>query len=126
MLNRNSDIPAAPVSSIADFWPRGGGAIGTAFGTTALVAAVGGFVLSLFVFFPGYLTRDASYVHSYVLSGYLGDWQSPLMTLVSRLIDPISPGSGSMFLLIAALYWLGFAMTALAVARRFGGWAVAV
>src|SRR5262249_25347434 len=33
-------------------------------------------------------------------------------------IDPISPGSGSMFLLVAFLYWLGFALVAVAVVRR--------
>jgi hypothetical protein len=56
----------------------------------------------------------------------LGDWQSPLMTIVWRLIDPISPGSGSVFLLVATLYWLGFAITALAVAGRSAGLAIAL
>jgi hypothetical protein len=83
-----------------------------------LALAGDGFALTLLVFYPGYLTEDASYIHDYVESGYLGDWQSPLMTLVWRLIDPLAPGAGSMFTLIAALYWTGFALTALAVARR--------
>jgi hypothetical protein len=82
-------------------------AIDTAYGAMVLVCvlACAGFVLTILVFFPGYLTRDATYVHTYVQTGYLGDWQSPLMTIVWRLIDPISPGSGSVFLLVATLYW---------------------
>jgi hypothetical protein len=88
--------------------------------------ASAGFVFTLLVLYPGHLTADATYVYGYVQSGYLGDWQSPLMTVVWRFIDPISPGSGSMFLLIATLYWTGFAILGLAVARRFTALAIAV
>ena len=38
----------------------------------------------------------------------MGDWQSPVMVWLWGLIDPIAPGAGSMFLLIATTYWLGF------------------
>jgi len=67
-----------------------------------------GFALTVLLLFPGYLTNDATYVYSYIAQWSLGDWQSPLMTILWWLIDPISPGPGSMFLLIATLYWLGF------------------
>jgi hypothetical protein len=79
---------------------------------------VAGFALTILVLYPGYLTNDATYVHSYIEGWQFGDWQSPLMTVVWGLIDPIAPGSGSMFLLIALLYWLGFGVLALAVAHR--------
>jgi len=88
--------------------------------------ACAGLAVTILVFYPGYLTRDATFVRNYVETWHLGDWQSPLMTIVWWLIDPISPGTGSMFLLISALYWLGFAIAALAVARRSGGLAIAV
>jgi hypothetical protein len=103
-------------------------AVDTAFGAMMLVCAMAcaGLALTILVLYPGYLTIDASYVHNYVQRWYFGDWQSPLMTIVWWLIDPISPGSGSMFLLIASLYWLGFAVLALAVARRSAGLAIAV
>ena len=90
------------------------------------ITACAGMALTILVFYPGYLTRDAAYVYGYVHSWYLGDWQSPLMTMLWWLIDPISPGSGSMFLLAATLYWLGFAVAALAVARRSAALAIAV
>ena len=51
----------------------------TAYGVTVLVClmACAGLVLTVLVFYPGYLTEDAAYVHGYVQTGYLGDWQSP-------------------------------------------------
>jgi hypothetical protein len=95
-------------------------ATGTAYGAMMLICAMvsAGFVVTVLVSYPGYLTADATYIYGYVQSGFLGDWQSPLMTIVWWFIDPISPGSGSMFLLIATLYWVGFAILAMAVARR--------
>jgi hypothetical protein len=100
----------------------------TAYGAMILVCAMAsaGFVFTLLVSYPGYLTADATYVYESVQSGFLGDWQSPLMTIVWGFIDPISPGSGSMFLLIATLYWAAFAILALAVARHSTGLAIAV
>jgi hypothetical protein len=85
----------------------------------ALVAA--GFTITLLAFFPGYMPNDATYVYAYGQDWSFGDWQSPLMSIVWRLIDPVAPGPGSMFLLIAALYWLGFGLLALTVARRSAG-----
>jgi hypothetical protein len=82
----------------------------------ALIAA--GYALTLLIFYPGIMTFDAKFVYEYIAKGMLGDWQSPVMTLLWSLIDPIAPGSGSMFLLIATSYWLGFGLLAFAVALR--------
>ncbi len=90
----------------------------------ALTAA--GFGLTVMALYPGYLTNDATFVYGYIHDWQLGDWQSPLMTMVWWLIDPIAPGPGSMFLLIVTLYWLGFGVVALTVARRSAGLALAV
>jgi len=86
----------------------------------AALMAAAGFALTILAFYPGYLTNDASFVHGYVQEWHLGDWQSPVMTMLWWLIDPVAPGSGSMFLLDAALYWLAFALIAATVARRAG------
>ena len=40
------------------------------------------------------------------------------MTLLWALIDPLAPGPASMFVLIATLYWLGFGLLAITLARR--------
>ena len=82
----------------------------------ALTAA--GYALTLRVFYPGVMTFDAWYVHSYIAQDVVGDWQSPLMTKLWALIDPLAPGAASMFLFTATLYWLAFAVLALALARR--------
>ena len=79
---------------------------------------VAGFALTLLVFYPGVMTYDARFVHEDIAKGTLGDWQSPVMTVLWALIDPIAPGPASMFLLIVTLYWLAFGLLAYTVARR--------
>jgi hypothetical protein len=77
-----------------------------------------GFVLTLLVFYPGIMTFDSMYLHEYAIKGTMGDWQSPVMVRLWALIDPIAPGAGSMFLLIATTYWLGFGLLSLTLASR--------
>src|SRR5947209_9693816 len=52
------------------------------------------------------------------MAWHFGDWQSPAMAVLWRLIDPIAPGPSSMFLLTAAVYWLAFGTLALMAACR--------
>ncbi len=82
----------------------------------ALMAA--GYGLTLLIFYPGIMTYDAKFVYEDIGKGVLGDWQSPVMTVLWGMIDPIAPGAGSMFLLIVTSYWLGFGLLAFALARR--------
>ncbi|MGE3144672.1 MAG: hypothetical protein AB7K35_03695 [Pseudorhodoplanes sp.] len=77
-----------------------------------------GFALTLFVFYPGIMTYDAKYVYIAIHRPPWGDWQSPVMVWLWKLIDPLAPGAASMFLLIAGLYWGGMALLALRLARR--------
>lgn len=85
-----------------------------------LIAAtcIAGFALTLWVFWPGIMTFDARYIYADMTKGFYGDWQSPVMIVLWRLIDPIAPGTGSLLLLTVALYWLAFGVIALTVARR--------
>jgi len=87
----------------------------------AVLITAAGYGLTLAIFYPGIMTFDAKFVYEYIAKGVLGDWQSPVMTVLWGVIDPIAPGPGSMFLLIATSYWLGFGVLALAVARRSAG-----
>ncbi len=85
----------------------------------AIVAmCVIGFVLTLWVFWPGVQTFDAFYIYKDMGTHTYGDWQSPVMIVLWSLIDPIAPGTGSLLLLTVTLYWLAFAIVALTVARR--------
>jgi hypothetical protein len=82
----------------------------------ALIAT--GYGLTLAIFYPGVMTYDAKFVYEDIAKGVLGDWQSPVMTELWRMLDPIAPGPASLFLLIATTYWLGFAVLAFALVRR--------
>ncbi len=85
----------------------------------AIIAmCVAGFALTLWIFWPGVMTFDARYIYMDMAKGFYGDWQSPVMIVLWRLIDPIAPGPGSLLLLSAVLYWLAFGVAAIAVARR--------
>lgn len=83
---------------------------------SALTAAA--FGLTLVVFYPGVMSEDARYVYEDIAKGFLGDWQSPVMTVLWSIIDPIAPGTGSMFLLTIAIYWLAFGLLAFKMAQR--------
>ena len=91
-------------------------AMAAAMAVLAMLSA--GYALTVLVFYPGYITIDATYVYAASKDWRFGDWQSPAMSLAWWLIDPIAPGAASMFLLIATSYWLGFGLLALAAARR--------
>src|SRR5690349_2686180 len=92
---------------------------------SALIAVailiVAGFGLTLLIFYPGIMTYDAKYVYEDIAKHTLGDWQSPAMTVLWALIDPIAPGSASIFLLTAAAYWLAFGLLGFALAERSRG-----
>ncbi len=77
-----------------------------------------GFGLTLLIFYPGVMTYDAKFVHEDIAKGTMGDWQSPVMVWLWALIDPIAPGAGSMFLLIATTFWMGFGVLSFALASR--------
>src|SRR5712671_476516 len=98
--------------------PDGKQPIGWRLYLTVAVLIAAGYGLTLAIFYPGIMTFDAKFVYEYIAKGVLGDWQSPVMTVLWRVIDPIAPGAGSMFLLIATGYWLGFGILAFALARR--------
>ena len=85
--------------------------------SAAALLAVG-FGLTLLIFYPGVMTYDAKFVYQDIAKGTMGDWQSPVMVWLWALIDPIAPGAGSMFLLIATTYWLGFGVLSLELASR--------
>jgi hypothetical protein len=74
--------------------------------------------LTVLVFYPGYITADAQFVYEEAKAWRFGDWQSPAMGMLWRLIDPLAPGSLSMFGLTVALYWLGFGVLAFMALRR--------
>ncbi len=80
--------------------------------------AIAGLLFTLYVWFPGVMTYDARYLYNDAQRGEVGDWQSPVMGALWRLVDPLAPGSGSVLLLTACSYWLAFGLIARTIARR--------
>jgi len=103
--------------------PADGAPQGLPWRTGLLLAALSGagFALTLYVFYPGVMTYDARFVYEDIAKGTLGDWQSPAMTVLWAWVDPLAPGSASMLLLMAAMYWLAFGLLAATLARRSFG-----
>jgi hypothetical protein len=83
--------------------PRADARRRTALQGLVFLTAAGGLALTLLVFYPGYSTVDARYVYADSQAWRFGDWQSPMMAVLWRLVDPIAPGSSSMFLLTPSL-----------------------
>lgn len=83
--------------------------------------AAAGFGLTLLIFYPGIMTYDAKFVYEDIAKHTLGDWQSPAMTVLWAIIDPIAPGSASMFLVTAAAYWLAFGVLGCTLTGRSAG-----
>jgi hypothetical protein len=83
----------------------------------ALIALVG-FAFTLWLFYPGIQTFDSFYIYQDMAKRHFGDWQSPAMLALWLAIDPIAPGTGSILLLTAALYWSALALIADAIAAR--------
>ena len=74
--------------------PLAGRTVLAVFALALILAA--GFGLTLLVFYPGYITVDARYVYAEAQAWHFGDWQSPAMGLLWRIIDPL-PASVSTF-----------------------------
>ncbi|MFL6799946.1 MAG: hypothetical protein ACJ8F3_21350 [Xanthobacteraceae bacterium] len=101
-------IVSASASAAKPRWP--------AWMMLLLIAA--SYVVTVLLFYPGYVTVDAQYVYAEAKAWQFGDWQSPVMGALWRLLDPIAPGAPIMFLLTITLYWAAFALLGLVAARR--------
>ncbi|MCK9488553.1 MAG: hypothetical protein M0Q42_03980 [Xanthomonadales bacterium] len=98
--------PAPPATAPARFAPW--------------LAAVAGFALSLWLFYPGYLSWDSAYQWYQVRSGQWNNVHPVLMTLVWSATERLWPGPGGLFVLHVALYWLGLALLVSGLVDR--GW----
>ena len=86
-----------------------------------------GAVGQLIAFWPGIMVWDAIRQYRQALSGRYDDWHPPAMNWLWRQLGIFGAGPAPMLVLQAALYWGGFALLAMAAARRDRrlAWAVA-
>ncbi|MDR2852449.1 MAG: hypothetical protein LBV61_05265 [Burkholderiaceae bacterium] len=73
----------------------------------ARIIALIGFVLTVFTFYPGFLSADSLDQFGQGLNFNFSDWHLPAMAFVWSLLDTIWPGPEPMLFLQAGLYWGG-------------------
>jgi hypothetical protein len=113
---RSADTPlAVPRQALAEATaPAGRGAAPL----VITIVAASGFALTLAVFWPGVMTFDARFVLEAARAGTYGDWQSPVLAALWRVIDQWWPGPAGLLVLTATLYWTGFALVGAVLTRR--------
>ncbi len=88
---------------------------------SAWLAGAVGLALTLWLFFPGYMSWDSAYQWWQVRHGIVDPIFPPVMGGIWRVTEWLSPGPGGYFLYQATLYWLAFA--AFAAALSVPAWA---
>ncbi len=87
-----------------------------------IVVAVG-WALTLFGFWPGWMSFDSGDQYAQVLSGHYNDVHPPLMAAIWALTNRIVPGPGGIFAVHALAFWIGLVAT---LALRLRGWRLAL
>jgi hypothetical protein len=93
---------------------------------TPWLAALSGLALTLWVFYPGYMSWDSAYQWWQVRHGIVDPIFPPLMVGIWRVTDALWPGPGGYFVFQATVYWAAFAWFAAALRLSAGGRAVVV
>jgi hypothetical protein len=85
---------------------------------TILGVALIGVTLNVTSFYPGYMSSDSVTQLAAARSGDLDDWNPPIMSLLWKVVDGISPGPQGMLLLHNLWFWLGLALLCHLAFRR--------
>lgn len=83
-----------------------------------LGGALAMFALTVWTFYPGWLSWDSAYQWYQVRSGEWNNVHPVIMTLLWSVTDRMWPGPGGYFLLQLAMYWSGLAVLAIALFAR--------
>ena len=73
--------------------------------------------LTLAAYWPGFAMYDTLMQYRQVLSGRFDDWHPPAMARLWQALAPLGGGQAPLFVAQVTLYWLGFALLALPLAR---------
>lgn len=82
------------------------------------LAAAIGLALTLWAFYPGYMSQDSADQYLQARTGTFDTHHPPLMAMVWRLTDHVLPGPGGIFVLFALMYWAALALVAAYATRR--------
>lgn len=89
----------------------------------AVVIIAFGWLLTLWGFWPGWMSFDSGDQFAQVLSGHYNDVHPPLMAAIWSLTHRVVPGPGGIFALHALLFWIGLVAV---LSIRLSGWRLAI
>jgi hypothetical protein len=73
-------------------------------------AALVGLGITLFLFYPGFLSWDSAYQWWQVRHGFFDIAHPPIMVIIWRCTNALLPGPGGYFVFQTVLYWLALAL----------------
>ena len=82
------------------------------------LAAAIGLALTLWAFYPGYMSQDSADQYLQARTGQFDTHHPPLMAMIWRLTDHVIPGPGGIFVLFVLMYWAALALVAAHTTRR--------
>ncbi len=82
---------------------------------SAILSALFGFFVSIYFFYPGFMTNDSVIALDEARTGQFTDLQPPLMAWVWGKFDQIVPGPIGMLVFHNALFWTALALLAISI-----------
>lgn len=81
-------------------------------------AAVFGFLVTYYAYYPGIMSADSNDQLQQAQTGHFVDWHPPIMAWLWSLTNAVIPGPGGFFLILTGLYWIGFCLVSLYFLHR--------
>jgi hypothetical protein len=75
--------------------------------TILALICLGGFIVSLIINYPGFMSPDSFLQLLEARTGVYSDWHPPFIAFIWHFIERILPGSLGMFILVTSLIWVG-------------------
>jgi hypothetical protein len=93
------------------------------------IAATAAFMAcaNLIIWFPGESGPDSQSQYQQVVAAQFDDWHPPIMAWLWSIFRPLADGNAPMFCFQVVLYWLGFSLIAITLARAgrtLAAWAI--
>ena len=84
-----------------------------------LMTVVVGILLTVFVFYPGFMSPDSVGQLGQARAGLFSDWHPPIMSWLWGLFDRLTPGPIGMLLFHSVMFWSGLALWMMLIAPKW-------
>jgi hypothetical protein len=84
-----------------------------------LMTVVVGILLTIFVFYPGFMSPDSIGQLHQARAGLFSDWHPPIMSWLWGLFDRLTPGPIGMLLFHSLMFWSGLALWMMLIAPKW-------